>query len=107
LVADPHVELLYVEGCPSWEVVAVRLSVALQATGNSDNHVHLRRIETVEEAEQSGFTGSPMIRVNGVDPLGHHEAGLVLLPGLLRWRRAGRRSGHRPTRRRDPGRHKM
>ena len=70
-MTEPHVELLYIEGCPNWEVVAVRLSVALQVTGNGDLHVHLRRIENVDEAEQAGLTGSPMVRINGVDPFGH------------------------------------
>jgi len=67
-VDGPHVELLYIDGCPNWEVIAVRLSVALQATGHGGVHVHLRRIDTFEDAEQTGFTGSPMIRLNGVDP---------------------------------------
>jgi hypothetical protein len=67
-VVAPHVELLYLDGCPNWEVVAVRLSVALQATGLADVHVHLRRIDSFEEAEQAAFTGSPMIRIDGVDP---------------------------------------
>jgi hypothetical protein len=62
------VELLYIDGCPNWEVIAVRLSVALQATGHGGSQVHLRRIDTFEEAQQTGFTGSPMIRFNGVDP---------------------------------------
>lgn len=62
------VELLYIDGCPNWEVTAINLSVALQATGHGDVHVDLRRIDTVEDAEESGFTGSPMIRINGIDP---------------------------------------
>jgi hypothetical protein len=63
-----HVELLYIDGCPNWEIIAVRLSVALQATGHADVHVDLRRIATFDDAEEAGFTGSPMIRVNGIDP---------------------------------------
>lgn len=67
-VTAPHVELLYIDGCPNWEIIAVRLSVALQATGNAGVHVDLRRIEDCVDAERAGFTGSPMVRVNGVDP---------------------------------------
>ncbi len=67
-VVAPHVELLYIDGCPNWEIIAVRLSVALQATGNAEAPVDLRRITTLAHAERTGFTGSPMIRINGVDP---------------------------------------
>lgn len=64
----PHVELLYIDGCPNWEIIAVRLSIALQATGNAGVDVDLQRIEKFADAERNGFTGSPMVRVNGVDP---------------------------------------
>ena len=67
-MTDPHVELLYIDGCPNWEIIAVRLSVALQVTGNADLHVHLRRIDNLTDAERVGFTGSPTIRINAVDP---------------------------------------
>lgn len=65
-VTPLDVELLYIDGCPNWEVTAINLSVALQATGHGDTQVDLRRIDTVEDAEEVGFTGSPMIRINGV-----------------------------------------
>ena len=73
----PHVELLYIDGCPNWATTAVRLSVALHATKHADVHVHLRRIDTLDDAEAAGSTGSPMIRVNDVDPFtppGQHTA---------------------------------
>lgn len=67
--STPHfLELLYTEGCPNWETTAIRLSIALQATDRQDVAVHLRRITTPEEAESAGFTGSPMLRFDGVDP---------------------------------------
>jgi hypothetical protein len=72
-VAAPHVELLYIEGCPNWEIVAVRLSIALKVTGHADVHVHLCRIDSFEDATQAGFTGSPMIRIDGFDPFGRPE----------------------------------
>ena len=63
-----HVELLYTEGCPNWETTAIRLSIALQATDRQGLVVHLRRITTPQEAESTGFTGSPMVRFDGIDP---------------------------------------
>lgn len=67
-MTDPIVELLYIEGCPNWEIAAVRLSIALQATEHTGVHVQLHRIDTPRDAAAAGFTGSPMIRVNGRDP---------------------------------------
>jgi hypothetical protein len=71
-----HVELLYTPSCPDWEATAIRLSIALQVTGREDVQVHVRRITTAAEAEETAFTGSPMIRFDGVDPF--DEPGLTV-----------------------------
>jgi hypothetical protein len=63
-----EVQLLYTEGCPNWETTAIRLSIALQVTGRDDMVVDVRRVDTAEQAERLGFTGSPMVRLDGVDP---------------------------------------
>lgn len=67
-MTDPSVELLYLEGCPNWELTAVRLSIALQVTDHASVHVQVRRVDAWDEAVAVGFTGSPMVRINGSDP---------------------------------------
>jgi hypothetical protein len=62
-----QVELLYFEGCPSWQVADQRLHEALSLAGRSDVTVDRRRVDTVEQAEALGFVGSPSIRVDGRD----------------------------------------
>jgi hypothetical protein len=65
------VELLYFEGCPHWRAAEDRLA-SLQA----ELGFRLSRtpVSTSEEAERRGFTGSPTIRVNGVDPFASRKA---------------------------------
>ncbi|MBS1885673.1 MAG: hypothetical protein JSU06_00630 [Actinobacteria bacterium] len=60
------VELLYFEGCPSYEALLPELR-ALLADEGIGVEVELRRVETVEEAEHERFLGSPTVRVDGVD----------------------------------------
>lgn len=63
-----RVELLYFDGCPNWTVADGRLAEALKATGRTDITVSRRKVETAEEAEAVGFTGSPTVRFDGRDP---------------------------------------
>jgi hypothetical protein len=56
------VEVLYFDGCPSHEALLPRLRELA-----SDEHIELRRIETLEASERERFLGSPTVRVNGVD----------------------------------------
>ena len=60
------VELLYFEGCPSYERLLHRLReiVGKSAPGAE---IELRRIETIEQAERERFLGSPTVRVDGSD----------------------------------------
>lgn len=60
------VELLYFDGCPSYERLLPRLS-ELVASADPGAQVELRRVESVEAAEREGFLGSPTVRVAGVD----------------------------------------
>ena len=66
--AGPAVEvtLQYFEGCPNWELVDRRL----RDLGVAVRH---RRIDTLEEAIEYDFRGSPTILVNGADPF--HDPG--------------------------------
>ena len=63
------VELLYFDGCPSYERLLPRLR-ELVARADPDAEVELRRVDTAEEATRERFLGSPTVRVDGrdVDP---------------------------------------
>lgn len=58
------VELLYSNGCPHWTVAQERLAQALTTLGRDDITVELRPVETTARAEEFGFTGCPMIRLD-------------------------------------------
>jgi len=60
------IEVLYFDDCPSWKNALDILDESLKKLGISQE-VALIPVETQEEAEDNKFTGSPMIRVNGVD----------------------------------------
>ena len=61
-----NIELLYFDDCPSWKKALDVLEESLDKLGVSKN-ISLIPVETQDEAEENEFTGSPMIRVNGVD----------------------------------------
>ncbi len=60
------IEVLYFDGCPSWERAWVDLGLALAKTG-IDATVRLRNIEALSAPELSGFAGSPTVRIDGLD----------------------------------------
>lgn len=60
------VELLYFEGCPSYQTLLPRLEALLEQEGIEES-VELRRIESLEAAEQERFLGSPTVRIEGED----------------------------------------
>ncbi len=60
------VELLYFDGCPSYERLLPRLS-ELVAGADPDAQLELRRVESIEAAEREHFLGSPTVRIDGVD----------------------------------------
>lgn len=62
------VEVRYVDGCPNAATAQRRLAAALAETGRGDVSVRLRRIDDERQAVLLGFTGSPTILVDGVDP---------------------------------------
>ena len=59
------VTLLYFEECPNWKVAEQRLRVLVDELGDITVTHHL--VETPEEAERTGFRGSPSILIDGVD----------------------------------------
>lgn len=59
------ITLLYFEDCPNWKVADERLiDLAAERPGI---RVTRHLVETLEEAERTGFHGSPSILVNGED----------------------------------------
>jgi len=60
------IELLYFDGCPSWEKGLVNLQAALSAE-YIDSEIELVPVETNAAALKERFLGSPSFRVNGVD----------------------------------------
>ena len=65
--ATVRVELLYFEGCPSYETLVPRLRQLVAEAGADPAAIDLLAIDSVEAAEQARFLGSPTVRVNGVD----------------------------------------
>jgi hypothetical protein len=61
------VELLWWEGCPSTERALDAVREALTEVGLDDVHVNMREIQTDEDAENTGFVGSPTILIDGED----------------------------------------
>ncbi|SRR6266542_1066453 len=62
------VELLVVPDCANELSAATQLRAALEDIGLPHTHVRATVINTRDDAEQRGFTGSPTILANGVDP---------------------------------------
>lgn len=60
------VELLYFDGCPSYEALLPRVRKQLAAL-HAEVELELRRVETEEAAVAEQFLGSPTLRVNGRD----------------------------------------
>jgi len=66
-VTAPRVELLWWEGCPSTQKARDLLSEALVQHGLEDSLIEMREIGTESEAQRERFTGSPTIRVGGIE----------------------------------------
>ena len=62
-----HVDVLYFDGCPSYEALMPRLRRLVTAAGLSVDDIALRRVESAAEAEAERFLGSPTVRVDGLD----------------------------------------
>jgi len=63
------VELLVWDGCPSHQRAMELLRSALRELGRDDVEVRVRWVETDEQAAAERFTGSPTVRVGGVELL--------------------------------------
>jgi hypothetical protein len=60
------IELLYFDGCPGYEALAPKLRELLANEG-IETEINLRRVESVEMADNEHFLGSPTVRVDGED----------------------------------------
>ncbi len=60
------VELLYFDGCPSWQSGLQNLHSALEENG-LDVSVELVQVLDNDDAVRRKFLGSPSFRINGID----------------------------------------
>ncbi len=60
------ITILYFDGCPNWELARERVIEAVKLAGASKD-IEVRRVDSPEEAEQFGFSGSPTILIDGAD----------------------------------------
>jgi hypothetical protein len=63
----PRIELLWWEGCPSWERAIAILREEAEAAGLDPSTIEVTEIETEQDAERTDFPGSPTIRIDGRD----------------------------------------
>jgi hypothetical protein len=61
-----QIDLLYFDGCPSWQNGLENLKAALSAEG-IDAEIRLVQVEGNAEAARLRFLGSPSFHVNGTD----------------------------------------
>ena len=66
-MAQPQVELLFWEGCPSHPRALSELRAAMAEVGLDPGAVVVREVDTEDAAERERFVGSPTIRVDGDD----------------------------------------
>jgi hypothetical protein len=66
-MTQPHVELLFWEGCPSHPQALAQLREAMAELGLDPEEIEVREVDTDERAASEGFVGSPTIRIDGVD----------------------------------------
>src|SRR3954469_21271999 len=59
------VQLVYFQGCPSWQVARQRLRSALDSTGNDGTPVQLVEVQSASEIAGTCFAGSPTLLIDG------------------------------------------
>lgn len=64
------IELLYFDGCPSWQEAWNELGRALAAT-RAPATVRLVNVADLPEPQKAGFAGSPTLRIDGRDLEGY------------------------------------
>lgn len=71
------VRLLYLDGCPHWQVVMARVRAAADRVGVSVD-VESVRVDTEDDARRLAFAGSPTVLVHGRDPFATAGASIAL-----------------------------
>jgi hypothetical protein len=66
-MAQPRVELLFWDGCPSHPRALADLREAMAELGWDPGAVIVSEVDTNERAADEQFVGSPTIRIDGVD----------------------------------------
>ena len=89
--------VLYFAGCPNWQTALDHINEAARQAG-TEVRVTILAVETLDDANRVGFTGSPTIWVNA----GHFRATghgpRTGLPGVRDARRTFRVADRRPAR---------
>src|SRR5687767_7507596 len=78
-MAQPSVEFLWWEGCPSHPDTLALLREEMSGLGLDPESIDIREVSTDIDAEREQFVGSPTIRVDGrdVQPPGSDPVGLT------------------------------
>jgi hypothetical protein len=71
-----NIELLFFDGCPSWQRAWSELGTVLAET-QPEATVRLRDVMQLPELERTGFAGSPTIRIDGADLEGYTGGGII------------------------------
>ena len=66
-MAQPTVELLFWDGCPSHPQALADLRAAMAELGLDPDAVIVSEVDTDDRAEREHFVGSPTIRIDGAD----------------------------------------
>jgi hypothetical protein len=66
-MVHPQIELLWWEGCPSWEQALEDLRAVTAEVGLDPARIVVREIDDYAHAVAERFVGSPTIRVDGRD----------------------------------------
>ena len=78
-MAQPRVELLFWDGCPSHPQALAELRATMAELGLDPETVLVREVDTEQRADRERFVGSPTIRIDGedVEPPGDEPTGLT------------------------------
>ena len=76
---EPLVELLWWDGCPSWQEALEQLREAMRESGFDPERIDVRHVDSDAEADRLGFVGSPTVLIDGEDiaPPGDEPTGLT------------------------------
>ncbi|MEA2288802.1 MAG: hypothetical protein QOD55_799 [Solirubrobacteraceae bacterium] len=66
-MAQPRIELLFWDGCPSHPQALADLRAAMAEVGLDPDTVLVREVDTDQRAARERFVGSPTIRIDGED----------------------------------------